>query len=197
MDWRIWWPVELAPSSLKRSISRAPRTGQPMAAPPTRSRRHGSGGRPHLWPAAGGRQADGTVSRGHLENRDPAAMHRFLGFPRRSGTAMHHFLNGLRQLTQSHFRRAWICVNHKTSALGAKQYSRTKGSRLTPCSSLRVEGPQAIHHGVARGEDSENDTFDPIFVKIGIFGAPPPRSMKISSAPGRAQPSQRPRSGEK
>ena len=39
-----------------------------------------------------------TVSRGHLENRDPAAMHRFLGFPRRSGTAMHHFLNGLPQL---------------------------------------------------------------------------------------------------
>ena len=33
-----------------------------------------------------------TVTAGHLENRDPAAMHRFLGFPRRSGTVMHHFL---------------------------------------------------------------------------------------------------------
>ena len=42
-----------------------------------------------------------TVSRGHLENRDPAAMHHFLGFPRRSGTVMHHFLNGLPQLTHT------------------------------------------------------------------------------------------------
>ena len=56
-----------------------------------------------------------TVTSGHLENRDPAAMHRFLGVPWRSGTAMHHFLNGMPRLTQSHFRRACFCVNHKTS----------------------------------------------------------------------------------
>ena len=37
-------------------------------------------------------------------------MHRFLGFPRRSGTTMHHFLNGMRQLAQHHFRGAWILV---------------------------------------------------------------------------------------
>jgi len=35
--------------------------------------------------------------------------------------------------------------------------------------------------GFARGEDSENPNFSPFPVKIGVFGAPPPRSMKISS----------------
>ena len=68
-----------------------------------------------------------TVSTGHLENRDPAAMHRFLGFPRRSGTAMHHFLNGMPRLTQSHFRRACFCVNHKTSG---SRPSRSEASHL-------------------------------------------------------------------
>ena len=68
-----------------------------------------------------------TVSRGHLENRDPAAVHRFLGFPRRPGTAMHHFLNGMPRLTQSHFRRACFCVNHKTSG---SRPSRSEASHL-------------------------------------------------------------------
>ena len=68
-----------------------------------------------------------TVSTGHLESGDAPPVHRFLGLPRRSGTAMHHFLNGLRQLAQSHFRRAWICVNHKTSG---SRPSRPEASHL-------------------------------------------------------------------
>ena len=49
------------------------------------------------------------------------------------------------------------------------QYSRTKGSRVTPCSSLRVEGPQPSIMSVLRGEDSENDTFEPVFRKKSAF----------------------------
>ena len=48
-------------------------------------------------------------------------------------------------------------------------YSPTEGSRLTPCSSLRVEGPQPSIMSVLRGEDSENDTFEPVFRKKSAF----------------------------
>ena len=45
------------------------------------------------------------------------------------------------------------------------QYSRTEGSSHTPCSSLRVEGPQASNMVVARGEDSENPDLSQFCVK--------------------------------
>ena len=62
-------------------------------------------------------------------------------------------------------------------------YSRTATQGVTPRRKLRVRGPGPPQGGKPAQNGVKMSLFTEFSSKIDVFGAPPPRSMKVSSRP--------------